>query len=253
MKFTNYESIDEPIRLHLEFDQITVGKLSSILGQWQVVLRSAWRESYELQLVGRAPTARVLTVSTSTKHSFDLIAEFVILSTSFLGPIYNWPSLVRTAYGYLGSVWLLKERQSEREDSGHAFIRGVQSAELDVPIDALKDSGTGQRIERLWEIANRGSINITVVPSKQRSHLPSEIRIPGAEVVTVTEDSLQVELSDGRSISVPLAWYPKLIHATQEERDDWEFIGDGQGIRWPDLDEDLSIEGLIVGRPSGES
>ena len=80
-----------------------------------------------------------------------------------------------------------------------------------------------------------------------------EVQIPNAEDVTVTEDALTAELSDGRTISVPLAWYPRLIHATQEERGKWELIGDGQGIHWPDLDEDISTEGLIAGRPSGES
>ena len=80
-----------------------------------------------------------------------------------------------------------------------------------------------------------------------------EAQIPNAEDVTVTEDTLTAELSDGRTISVPLAWYPRLVHATQTERDNWELIGEGQGLRWPDLDEDISIEGLIAGRPSGES
>ena len=80
-----------------------------------------------------------------------------------------------------------------------------------------------------------------------------EAKIPNAEDVRVTDDTLHVELSDGRTLSVPLAWYPRLVHASQEERDNWELVGAGQGIRWPDLDEDLSIEGLIAGRPSGES
>ena len=80
-----------------------------------------------------------------------------------------------------------------------------------------------------------------------------EILIPEAQDVSVTEDTLTADLSDGRTISVPLAWYPRLVHATRQERDNWELIGDGQGIRWPDLDEDLSVEGLIAGRPSGES
>ena len=80
-----------------------------------------------------------------------------------------------------------------------------------------------------------------------------EVKIPQAQEVAVTEDTLTAELSDGRTISVPLAWYPRLVYASQEERDNWELIGDGQGIRWPDLDEDLSVEGLIAGRPSGES
>ena len=80
-----------------------------------------------------------------------------------------------------------------------------------------------------------------------------EAQIPEAEEVMVTEDTLKADLSDGRTIFVPLAWYPRLVHATQGERDNWELIGEGQGIRWPDLDEDISVEGLIAGRPSGES
>lgn len=80
-----------------------------------------------------------------------------------------------------------------------------------------------------------------------------EVHIPEAQGVAVTDDTLQVELSDGRTISVPLAWYPRLVHATQNERKNWELIGTGNGIRWPDLDEDLSVESLIAGRPSGES
>lgn len=80
-----------------------------------------------------------------------------------------------------------------------------------------------------------------------------EVRVPEAEEVTVTADTLTVELSDGRTISVPLDWYPRLVHATPEERNRWQLIGGGQGIHWPALDEDLSVEGLLAGRPSGES
>ena len=80
-----------------------------------------------------------------------------------------------------------------------------------------------------------------------------EVRVPEAEEITVTEDTLTVELSDGRTISVPLDWYPRLVHATSEERNNWQLIGGGQGIHWPALDEDLSVEGLLAGRPSGES
>lgn len=65
--------------------------------------------------------------------------------------------------------------------------------------------------------------------------------------------TLAVQLDDGRAISVPLAWYPRLLHATTEERDNWRLIGKGQGIHWNDLDEDISVEGLLAGRPSGES
>ncbi len=79
-----------------------------------------------------------------------------------------------------------------------------------------------------------------------------EVSVPEAETITVSEDTLTAELSDGRTISVPLDWYPRLTHATPQERDNWRLIGGGVGIHWPDLDEDLSVEGLLAGRPSGE-
>ncbi len=80
-----------------------------------------------------------------------------------------------------------------------------------------------------------------------------ETRAASAQGVTVTEEALVVDLSDGRTISVPLAWYPRLVHGTSKERKHWRLIGDGVGIHWPDLDEDISIDGLLSGRRSGES
>jgi len=80
-----------------------------------------------------------------------------------------------------------------------------------------------------------------------------EIHVPNAESLTITDDALTVELSDGRALSVPLAWFPRLLHATPEERDHWRFIGKGHGMHWEDSDEDISIENLLAGKPSGES
>jgi hypothetical protein len=74
-----------------------------------------------------------------------------------------------------------------------------------------------------------------------------------AQSLVVTEDSLFVDLSDGRSITVPLAWYPRLVHGTPEERTNWRWIRDREGIHWPELDEDISVENLLLGQPSGES
>lgn len=71
--------------------------------------------------------------------------------------------------------------------------------------------------------------------------------------IAVTEDALTVDLADGRTISAPLAWYPRLLHGTPSERTNWRLIGAGEGIHWPDLDEDISVESLVLGRPSGES
>jgi hypothetical protein len=79
------------------------------------------------------------------------------------------------------------------------------------------------------------------------------VREARAQRVAVTEDSLGVEFIDGRSISAPLVRYPRLLNGTPRERNNWRLIAGGEGIHWPDLDEDLSVEGIILGRASGES
>jgi hypothetical protein len=78
-------------------------------------------------------------------------------------------------------------------------------------------------------------------------------RLPLATGVFVAEDMLVVDLEDGRTLSVPLEYYPRLAYGRPSEREKWRLIGRGQGINWPDLDEDISIEGLLAGRRSGES
>jgi len=83
--------------------------------------------------------------------------------------------------------------------------------------------------------------------------LAIDLRIPNAQTVDVTDDALTVDLNDGRTISVPLAWYPRLMHGSAAERNNWRLIGKGAGIHWEDLDEDISVENLLLGRPSGES
>jgi hypothetical protein len=74
-----------------------------------------------------------------------------------------------------------------------------------------------------------------------------------AKGLTVNDDSLMADLADGRTITVPLAWFPRLAHGTVSERTNWRFIGSGTGIHWPDLDEDISVESLLAGRRSGEA
>lgn len=80
-----------------------------------------------------------------------------------------------------------------------------------------------------------------------------ELRLAVAEDVHVSSDTLSVDLSDGRTISAPLAWCPRLLHGSPRERRRWRLIGRGQGIHWESLDEDISVEGLLAGRASGES
>ena len=74
-----------------------------------------------------------------------------------------------------------------------------------------------------------------------------------AQSLSVTDDALIVDLTDGRTITVPLIWFPRLSHGTPDERTNWRLIGNGAGIHWPDLDEDISVESLLAGRRSGET
>jgi hypothetical protein len=83
--------------------------------------------------------------------------------------------------------------------------------------------------------------------------LTTELREATVENVAVTKDALELELADGRTVTAPLAWYPRLLHGTARERSNWRLIGGGEGVHWPDLDEDISVENVLLGHPSGES
>jgi len=80
-----------------------------------------------------------------------------------------------------------------------------------------------------------------------------DLKNTAAKGVMVGEDNLVVELSDGRAITVPVAWFPRLLHGTPSERSNWRLIGSGEGIHWPDLDEDISVASLLAGRRSSET
>ena len=124
-----------------------------------------------------------------------------------------------------------------------------------VPIDSFSILATGM---------NRHTSMLSVKGTRQNSGLSRydckgmttsaiELRMVSAQNVQVSEYALIVDLNDGRTVSVPLAWFPRLLHGTPEERNRWRLIGDGEGIHWPELDEDISVENLILGKPSGES
>ena len=82
---------------------------------------------------------------------------------------------------------------------------------------------------------------------------PADTSAPLAQDVRLTEDSLAVDLVDGRSVTVPVSWYPRLAHGTAQQRANWRLTGQGYGIHWPDLDEDIAVLDLLAGRPSAES
>jgi hypothetical protein len=83
--------------------------------------------------------------------------------------------------------------------------------------------------------------------------VPSQLIEPVIDNVTFADEKFVIELTDGRTLSVPLAWYPRLLVATPVERSHWHLLGDSFGIEWPDLDEHISVEGLLAGRRSGEN
>jgi hypothetical protein len=85
------------------------------------------------------------------------------------------------------------------------------------------------------------------------SSSPVETREAVATRVEVSDATLSAELADGRTISVPLAWYPRLAHGSAAERRSWRLLGGGRGIHWPKLDEDISVANLLAGQPSSES
>ena len=80
--------------------------------------------------------------------------------------------------------------------------------------------------------------------------MPTQVKIAS---VTVADDTLSVDLDDGRSVAVPIGWYPRLAHGTDQERANFQISGAGYGIHWPDLDEDIGVEGILLGKKSTES
>lgn len=85
------------------------------------------------------------------------------------------------------------------------------------------------------------------------STLEREYAAVVAQSVSAGDDDLIVDLADGRTITVPLAWFPRLAHGTPAERANWRLVGGGEGIHWPELDEDISVASLLAGRRSGET
>jgi len=107
--------------------------------------------------------------------------------------------------------------------------------------------------EQEWGLSQIGYQQEAETSRTTMSSSAPEVREALAQSVAVTDDALAVDLVDGRTVSVPLAWYPHLVHGSAEERSNWRVLGRGAGIHWPDLDEDISVAGLLAGLNSGET
>ena len=118
----------------------------------------------------------------------------------------------------------------------------------------LQNSGRFKRKElnRIQKLVKENQ-RLFLEKRKGMSILVSEIQAVKAQEVNITDDTLSIDLDDGRTILVPLAWYPRLWYGRDKERQNWRLIGDGDGIHWPDLDEDIGVAGLLLGKRSGES
>lgn len=178
-------------------------------------------------------------------------------------------TLKREGAGHsLGSTPLLAPSKPFRvTPKSPTFLRGRSVAALDCPrlgAQAARPNGHCRRratgtasesYERFTSVAALDEPWVSRPPpfGCLMSSSAIDLRPVIAQGVTITDDALTVDLADGRTISVPLAWYPRLLHGTPTERTNWRFIGQGEGIHWPDLDEDISIDGLLAGRSSGES
>gem|GEM_PF-429042 len=139
--------------------------------------------------------------------------------------------------------WRTSSRTRRTRELGSKDLAESTPSRIAGTSDELRSEGSNRSSRRTasssWRLGMTSSL--------------TEIAVPAATNVVVTDDTLTVDLSDGRTISVPLAWYPRLAHGTPEERSKWRLLGRGEGIHWPQLDDDISVEGLIAGRPSGES
>ena len=145
---------------------------------------------------------------------------------------------------------LIKAMPPELHQEAEAYLESLIARKGRKPKRALKLDWRGG----LEDLEDRyTSVDLQHKSSQWWGDCAVELQIPNVENVTVTEDTLMVELSDGRKLSVPLAWFPRLLHASPQERNNWRLICKGHGIHWDDLDEDISVEGLLAGRPSGES
>jgi hypothetical protein len=135
--------------------------------------------------------------------------------------------------------------------TGFSFTRQIASSQ-----PTFMWSGNRRRPSSgLTRCALRGAADSAALRLEGLSTITSAIqfRTAMAKSVTVSDDSLTVDLVDGRTITVPLAWFPRLSRGTISERVNWRFIGRGTGIHWPDLDEDISVESLLAGQRSGET
>lgn len=119
------------------------------------------------------------------------------------------------------------------------------------PVQLEKPGGLkAQELHRIGKLVQQHQ---TCLRSDGLNTLAHDLQLARAQTVSVTEEMLVIDLKDGRSIRVPLVWYPRLWYGHQREREHVEIIGDGEYLHWPDLDEDLSVSGILAGRRSAES
>ena len=167
---------------------------------------------------------------------------------------------MRTSLNTVGIDWISKGGSTWQARKGNSPFSGETG--WSAPLLELTDRNMlSMRRSRAKTAISQTKANIGGQLTRRLPRIPRsemhgsavDLKMSNAVKVTVSEQSLSVDLEDGRLVSVPLAWYPRLVYATQAERDNWALIGEGEGIHWPDLDEDLSVRGLIAGWPSQES
>ena len=158
MRGSNFQPIEVPVGLFLEYDALTVRELSNLLSRYQTVLRSGWRAVVEpaaaAGVLGNYPSPRILTTSMSSTHSMELIAEYAIpavaIGNATLGPMVHWPNAVRTAVVYLLGVGSALRRVNLIDRKNGEFTPGPAEVAVAEPADQIADA---------VELALHGTIN----------------------------------------------------------------------------------------------
>lgn len=167
MRARGYQSINVPIRLRLEFEHLTVAELSNILSNYQRMLRASWRETLHDWQAQHSPNVRLVVSGASSGSSpVDIWTDYIIpgihLGSALVGPLKDWPSVVKTIFHYLRVLWSVADEQSSDDSPDRVNITGGSNPQLNILVSVLRDRRTAQEIKELWDIAQRGRIRLTV-------------------------------------------------------------------------------------------
>ena len=197
MKSGQHETIGAPIGLHLDYELLTLGELSKLLGQWQALLRCAWREHWRLRYGPEPPPVRVFTSSISTGNSIDVTSDFAMalsLITAVVGPPIDWPRRGREAFEFISH----RLQRQQKVENDRLYMELGDQPVLDFPTHITESDETTERLVRIINAAKTGNIRMT---ADRRT----------------TEWSGQTDIADSLLVRVPLPRPLRRVVSNDEE------------------------------------